>query len=72
MKWLKRIACWLDGHRFREHQRFSPYSCRVVCDKCGGDWAMNDDARVACEWSSEFDKFYAERGHVIRPLKGKQ
>lgn len=62
---LKRFWCWLVGHRYYVHQRFSAWSRRVCCDHCGGDWGMNDDVRAIIPWSDELEELYRMQGHRI-------
>jgi predicted nucleic acid-binding Zn ribbon protein len=63
---MKRLICWVVGHRYRVKQVFSADSRRVCCDRCGGDWAMNDRVRVIVPWSAEFEQFYRENGHLLK------
>lgn len=62
---LKRLWCWLSGHDYYVLQRFSSYSRRVCCDRCGGDWAMNDEVRAIIPWSKEIEDIYRVQGHGI-------
>lgn len=68
MRLLLKLKCWIVGHETRVHQAFSRDIRRVVCDCCGGDWAMNDRVRIITPWSGEFARFYEEQGHVLRPI----
>lgn len=65
MRFLARIACYVAGHQYRVTRYLTPHSRRVGCPRCGGDWAMNDDARVIVKWSPEFDAFYAEYAGLL-------
>lgn len=65
MKLLGRLCCAVAGHRYTVVQHFTPHSRRVCCPRCGGDWAMNDDARSFVPWSKEFEDFYREHGHLL-------
>lgn len=62
---FKRLICWFTGHRYRVTQVFSEDTRRVGCDRCNGDWAMNDREHVIAPWSDEFTRFYIENGHLI-------
>lgn len=62
MNLLSKLKCKIVGHSYIVRQRFSDHSRRVGCVRCGGDWAMNDDARVIVPWTPEFAAFYAEHG----------
>jgi hypothetical protein len=64
LAWLR---CWFFGHNIRVHQHFSSSSRRIVCDRCDGDWAMNDAARIVVPWNGEFADFYKSQGHTIKP-----
>lgn len=64
---IKRFLCYMFGHDYHVHQEFTSYSRRVVCDKCGGDWAINDDLRVVCDWNGQFHDLYSRFGHEIKP-----
>lgn len=66
MKMMRRLKCRIAGHQYFTRQTLTAHSRRVGCKYCGGDWAMNDDVRVIVPWSAEFDKFYAEQGHIIK------
>ena len=63
---LARLYCWVFGHRMEVWQHFSHYSRRVICERCGGDWAMNDEVRAIVPWSGEFAQMYEMFGHPIR------
>ena len=68
---MKRIICWVFGHKYHVVQVFSHESRRVCCLCCDGDWAMNDRVRVLVPWSDEFDRFYRENGHLLKdPTNG--
>jgi hypothetical protein len=62
---LKRMTCWLIGHRYQVRQVFTPETRHVFCLHCAGSWAMNDRIRVITPWNEEFAQFYRERGFTI-------
>lgn len=62
---LSRIWCWITGHDYYVLQEFKPWSRRICCDRCGGDWGMNDDCRVVIPWSKELERMYEMMGHRI-------
>ena len=68
---IQKLKCFIFGHQKYErvHQTFTPYSRRVICSRCGGDWAVNDDAQVTTNWNHEFAEWYRNRGHKIKPVK---
>lgn len=69
MNLIPRLKCLLFGHSYRVHQAFTPYSRRVVCDCCRGDWAMNDNVGVIVRWNGSFEELYRTMGHDVRPVK---
>lgn len=68
MNILNRLACAVLGHRIATHQVFTTETRRVICDCCGGDYAMNDRERILTPWNGEFAKFYEDMGHTIKPI----
>ena len=67
MTFFRKLRCAIFGHKYRVHQHFTAYSRRVVCDCCGGDWAMHDELRVITQWNGEFDAMYTLLGHTVKP-----
>lgn len=65
MKWLERIGCWLMGHNYRVVQQFNAHSRRVVCNDCGGDWAMNDNMRMIVDWDEDMADMYRHLGYTV-------
>lgn len=63
---MKRLWCFLFGHRYEVWQEFSRTSRRVVCGHCGGDWGMNDDVRAFVPWCGQLAELYEMRGIRIR------
>ena len=63
---MMRFYCWIFGHRYEVWQHFSRTSRRVVCSRCHGDWAMNDEVRAFVPWSGEFAQMYELFGCRIR------
>lgn len=62
----RKLWCLLIGHKFYVWQELNPWSRRVVCDHCGGDWGMNDDCRAIIPWGSELESLYRSQGILIR------
>ena len=54
---LRRISCWLFGHRLWEAQILSEKASRVCCSCCGDEWAVHVDFGWF-RWSSDFERFY--------------
>jgi hypothetical protein len=67
MSLLLKLACAIVGHKMRTYQIFTSATRRIVCNRCGGDWAMNDRERIIVPWSDEFAELYGGRGHTILP-----
>lgn len=68
MSRLARLICWLFGHRYRVVQEFRPWSRRVVCDDCRGDWGMHDELRTMIEWDTEVEEMYRTMGYrILKP-----
>jgi hypothetical protein len=66
---VKRLRCWLFGHRMYVWQNFTKADRRVVCDLCGGDWAMNDTYEAFVPWDEDCEKMHRVLGHFVRPRK---
>ena len=65
---MKRLVCFVLGHKYHVIQRFSKTSRRVECLRCKADWGMNDSVRVIIPWSGELEEMYELLGHkLIRP-----
>lgn len=62
---LQKLWCWIVGHEFYVLQKFSHSSRRICCDRCGGDWGMNDDVQALIPWSSDLESIYRMQGHGI-------
>lgn len=65
MKWLRRIQCWLEGHNMEVWQHLRPWSRRVICHHCGGDWAQHDEHGFI-DWSADCERMYSGQGIKIR------
>lgn len=64
---MRRLPCWIFGHRYEVWQHFSRASRRVVCDNCSGDWGMHDGERAFVPWDGQIEEMYVFMGHRIRP-----
>lgn len=62
---MRKILCLALGHRLRLVQEFTSFSRRVKCERCGGDWGMNDDARLVIPWTPGLEQFHQDMGFVI-------
>lgn len=61
-----RVLCWMRGHKYRVVQEFSPECRRVKCDRCGGDWGMNDDAKALIDWDRDLENMERSFGREIK------
>lgn len=59
---MKRILCWIFGHRYALVKKLTPYSRKVGCVRCRCAWGMNDDARALIPWDSELEGLYEVLG----------
>ena len=57
---MKKIICFLLGHRYFVIKQFSDGSRKVGCKRCKMVWGMNDRMKAFLKWDWEFEKFYAE------------
>lgn len=62
---LAKLLCFIFGHRYQVAQEFSPWSRRVVCAECRGDWGMNDQVPAFIDWSEDLADLYRGQGHVV-------
>ena len=62
---IRRLFCFIFGHRLHVHQKFSSYSRRVICLHCDGDWGMNDNVPAFIPWDGELEEMYKSFGHRI-------
>ena len=63
---VRRALCWVRGHKYRVVQEFSPECRRVKCDRCGGDWGMNDDAKALIDWDRDLENMERSFGREIK------
>lgn len=62
---IAKIVCLIFGHRYVVAQEFEPWSRRVICPDCRGDWGMNDQERAFIQWCPELEEMYRSFGHVV-------
>ena len=43
---MKRIICFIFGHKFRLLRRISPTTRELKCKRCKKEFGMNDDVKV--------------------------
>ena len=63
---MKKIWCWIVGHKVELVQRFSGHAERVRCIYCCGDFAVNHDVRLMIPWDEEVQELYESFGIKIR------
>ena len=66
---MKRIACWLLGHRLHIWQRFGPHSRSIYCERCQCDWGMNDTVQTVIPWDDDLTKLYQTLGYTVHVRK---
>lgn len=73
---MHKIICLALRHRFRVVQDFSSQCRRIKCERCGGDWGMNDandglgHKAAVVEWRRDFEQFFRDRGfEILEPLE---
>lgn len=68
---MHKALCLILKHRFRVVQEFGLESRRIKCERCGGDWAMNDYVRAFVPWDGAFEQLYRDHGfEILEPLPG--
>ena len=63
---VRRVTCWAFGHQYRVVQVFRPGLRRVKCDRCGGDWGMNDDVQALVDWDRELEDLERFLGREVK------
>jgi hypothetical protein len=67
---MRNIVCLIRGHRCRVVQAFGPDQRRLKCGRCGGDWSMNDNARLIVPWCHELQSLYRDFGYeILEPIE---
>lgn len=64
---LRKLYCFVFGHDMYVWQELKPWSRRVCCDHCGGDWGMNDNVQAMIKWDDDLQSLYEWQGIKIRP-----
>lgn len=67
---LKRLACWVFGHRYWVVQHFTPETRRVACHRCKGSWGMNDRVQAIIPWDADLEAMYRDlfNHQIINPF----
>ena len=61
------MLCAFSRHRFRLVQVFGAGERRVRCERCYGDWVMNDELQCFLPWDEHFEQLYREMGYDVLP-----
>ena len=62
---LRKLRCWLLGHRYYVIQEFSKTDRRLGCRNCKKTWGMNDNQCCLLDWDSELEEMYEDMGYEI-------
>jgi hypothetical protein len=54
------LLCLLLGHKYAIVRRYSATQRRVCCERCGNQWAMNDEVQGLLTWDGEFAELYKD------------
>ncbi len=65
---IKKVYCYLIGHKYRVTQVFDSENRRVSCCRCKQCFAMNDSVRSILPWDAEFHNMYKSHGHKMTYL----
>lgn len=57
---LEKLKCFIFGHQYYVHQELTEDSRRVKCNRCPGDWSMNDRVQCMIPWDDELEAFYRD------------
>jgi hypothetical protein len=63
---LRKLRCFLIGHDTVVWQHLRPWSRRIVCLDCGGDWGEHD-AHGRVRWTPDMQAMYEAQGIKILP-----
>jgi len=63
--WNSLLCGWLPWHTWSAVERLSAQSERIVCDRCGRQYAINHYVRAVLPWAS-VEHFYRDRGRMCR------
>jgi len=56
---LKKLWCFIKGHRGVPVKRLSLQAAKVLCERCGGVFAYNHAEGILIPWTEEVKRFYA-------------
>lgn len=59
---IKKLICYVFGHRYFVIMRFGSGCRKVGCARCGNKWGMHDATRSFVEWDSELDELHGLLG----------
>lgn len=55
---MRKLLCFLFGHKYYYVKRLSYTSRKISCGRCNKMFVMNDDARAILPWDDDFEKIY--------------
>lgn len=58
---MKRLLCFLLGHRYAVVKEFGHGQRMVACKRCRNRWAMHDGVKSFLPWDDEFTQLYSDR-----------
>ena len=70
---MKRLGCWLFGHRVEVVQHFGDHATRLYCHDCKRQFVRKERGEwqgATLEWDEDFADLYRMMGHPIRDWPG--
>lgn len=58
---MKKILCWIFGHRYYITKRWSNVARRLSCHWCHGDWAMHDPTKSLVPMDGDIAELYGDK-----------
>ena len=63
---MKRLLCYVLGHRYVLERRLGFGARKVGCTRCRKHWAMHDSTRSLLDWDQDFENLYAPDGILAK------
>lgn len=60
---MKKVICWLFGHKWFVIKKYSPSVRKVGCRRCKNVWGMNDHVKSLIPWDRELEELH--EGKVV-------
>ena len=57
---MKKLLCFIFGHRYFVIKEFSHTVRKVGCSRCGEKWGMNDEVKAFITWDDELEELHSE------------